>query len=635
MFSSVFVSLPATELELMMFKDLPIRLTEISTPLGGVSREYKDEKGPELFYELIHNFNELVEFLEKDAAVRTGVETDARTKTSADDRIEKLNVDDVLEDKFEELFGAGREENNESPESKTVNAESPDVRSGSAESSKSESIANQSISLPQRMLDGIIKRYLDDMLVSPDATESSKASSEGNILFDNEISLVPVMGKFFSISHHPDVKTLIFSLERRADYRTKKGYYHPTLLDSATDYEEIKTERGTLISTTYFVENYFPEGCHLSSFGLKKETDGYRIIVNTGFLEDDRVRISLKPTMLSTPDSSYESKESFSETEYSMDALSGREKLALINGKKAGILHEFEANISANPIVLIDLDLFEPVKREIYYDRASEEYRAKIRIETDKKYFAFEAINKSGKSISKHWDMTDLEIGTYYWKGWDNFPKDLVKAAEYFERDSSPEANYALSVIFRTGEFKDDATYKLYIGRSMDAGYKKAMLDYAIHMCFTGDTDSIIDGRRILFEKIDEQDAIRNFAIGYFIETGIFDETMEDAYEYYLYSALAGDDYDWDRMIKRLNEPAEARLGSHDITGNEDRIRQNFLDNIEYGHTIAHYAMGCILYYGYGIAPDEDSGFNLISLAAGQGNKEAEKTIDEIRKAKS
>ena len=54
------------------------------------------------------------------------------------------------------------------------------------------------------------------------------------------------------------------------------------------------------------------------------------------------------------------------------------------------------------------------------------------------------------------------------------------------------------------------------------------------------------------------------------------------------------------------------------------------MDNIDHGHSIAEYCMGCILYFGIDISVDKDRGLYWLHKSADHKNEMAVKALSDI-----
>ena len=163
-----------------------------------------------------------------------------------------------------------------------------------------------------------------------------------------------IQGKYFSITDPQGVNTVIYRINK-----TEKQY-----LDVAPKYtverlissEEID---GNVKKKTFFIdEPEYEEQLVFLSFGKE------RVVVNTGRLEDDKVKISKKPLPLK-----FETLYSEEETEYKE--------------------FKYTPNLK-RPISIIDPETTEEIKPILYIDKETNEVKGKCKLKPNKSYFAFE-----------------------------------------------------------------------------------------------------------------------------------------------------------------------------------------------------------------------------------------------------
>ena len=94
-----------------------------------------------------------------------------------------------------------------------------------------------------------------------------------------------VQGKYFSITDPKDINTVIYQINKtEKEFLKTSPKYTVERLDCAVEYIGDKKKR------TFFVDNPLPTGNHLVIFSFGKE----RVVVNTGFLDYDQIKISKK-----------------------------------------------------------------------------------------------------------------------------------------------------------------------------------------------------------------------------------------------------------------------------------------------------------------------------------------------------
>lgn len=162
-------------------------------------------------------------------------------------------------------------------------------------------------------------------------------------------------GKNFSITDPQGVKTIIYQVtETEKEYREEGPKYTVERLDHTSEI------RGENIKKTFFVDKPLPEGNSLVilSFGQDK------VVVNTGILIDDKVKITKKPLPIKF------------DTLYSEKEYEYKDFLYTPNLKR--------------PISIIDPETTEEVKPTLYFDEKTNEVKGKCKLKPYKSYFAFE-----------------------------------------------------------------------------------------------------------------------------------------------------------------------------------------------------------------------------------------------------
>ena len=166
-------------------------------------------------------------------------------------------------------------------------------------------------------------------------------------------------GKHFSITDPKNVKTVIYRiLETEKEFQKKSPKYTVERLDSM---EEIVGEN---TKKTFFVdlpsEDY--DQLVILSFGKEK------VVVNSGILEGDKVKISKSPSFLKF------------DTLYSEDNVMYKE-------------FDYTPNLR-RPISIIDPETTEEIKPVLYFDEKTNEVKGKCKLQPNKSYFAFEIRDK-------------------------------------------------------------------------------------------------------------------------------------------------------------------------------------------------------------------------------------------------
>lgn len=164
-----------------------------------------------------------------------------------------------------------------------------------------------------------------------------------------------IEGKHFSIADPKGIKTVIYQINK-----TKKEFlkqYPKYTVERLDHTEEIV---GDYNRKTFYVENIGKNGNQLAIFSFGKD----RVVINTGILLGDEVKITKKPTSFK-----FNTIYSETETEYK------------------------EFNYTPNlkrPITIIDPETTEEIKPTLYYDEKTDTVKGKCKIKPYKSYFAFE-----------------------------------------------------------------------------------------------------------------------------------------------------------------------------------------------------------------------------------------------------
>ena len=170
-----------------------------------------------------------------------------------------------------------------------------------------------------------------------------------------------IQGKHFSITDPQGVKTVIYQINK-----TEKEYlkdYPKYTVERLDHTEEIV---GNLNKKTFYVEEPQKEGNQLVilSFGNEK------VVINSGILLGDEVRITKKPTL-------FKYNTLYSEKEFEYKDFT------------------YTPNLK-RPISIIDPETTEEVKPVLYFDEKTNEVKGKCKLKPYKSYFAFEVREDDG-----------------------------------------------------------------------------------------------------------------------------------------------------------------------------------------------------------------------------------------------
>ena len=162
-------------------------------------------------------------------------------------------------------------------------------------------------------------------------------------------------GKHFSITDPEGVNTVIYQINK-----TPKEYMkdYPKYTVDRLDYTE--ELRGNMKRKTFYVDDPQPQGNQLAILSFA----GDKVIINSGVLIDDEVRIGKSPSA------------------FKFDTLYSEEE------------QEFkEFNYTPNlrrDICVIDPETTEEIKPRLYFDEKENKVKGKCKLKPNKSYFAFE-----------------------------------------------------------------------------------------------------------------------------------------------------------------------------------------------------------------------------------------------------
>ena len=166
-----------------------------------------------------------------------------------------------------------------------------------------------------------------------------------------------IQGKHFSITDPEGVNTVIYRINKTA--KEYLAEYPKYTIEKLISTEELK---GNLKRKTFFIdEPDYEEQLLFLSFGKEK------VVVNTGVMEDDKIRISKKPVPIKFDTLYYEQEE---DKEF-----------------------QYTPNLK-RPISIIDPETTEEVKPILYIDEKTNEVKGKCKLKPYKSYFAFEVRDK-------------------------------------------------------------------------------------------------------------------------------------------------------------------------------------------------------------------------------------------------
>ena len=160
-------------------------------------------------------------------------------------------------------------------------------------------------------------------------------------------------GKHFSITDPKDVSTVIYKVNKTGkEFKDSPKFTVERL-------EKLDELRGENTRRTFFVENPSPEGERLVILSFAKE----RVVVNTGILSEDKVKITKSPVPIKL-DTLYSEETAYKEFNYTPNLQ--------------------------RPISIIDPETTEEIKPVLFFDEKTNEVKGKCKLKPYKSYFAFE-----------------------------------------------------------------------------------------------------------------------------------------------------------------------------------------------------------------------------------------------------
>ena len=164
-----------------------------------------------------------------------------------------------------------------------------------------------------------------------------------------------IQGKHFSITDPKDVNTVIYKINR-----TEKEFLKDSPKYTVERLDYIEELNGELKRKTFFVDNPSPDGEQLVILSFGKE----KVVVNTGIMEEEKLRISKKPMPV---------------------------KFNTLYSEEGSVYKEFSYTPNLKrPISIIDPETTEEVKPMVYLDEETNEVKGKCKLKPYKSYFAFE-----------------------------------------------------------------------------------------------------------------------------------------------------------------------------------------------------------------------------------------------------
>ena len=171
-----------------------------------------------------------------------------------------------------------------------------------------------------------------------------------------------IQGKHFSITDPEGVKTVIYQINKtEKEFLKDSPKYTVERLDHT---EEIIGNRN---KTTFYVKDANKNGNQIVIVSFAKD----KVVINSGILDDDEVKISKKPMPFNFQTIYSEKPEEYKEVNYTPNLK--------------------------RPISIIDIETTEEVKPTLYFDEKTNEVKGKCKLRPYKSYFVFEIRENKGK----------------------------------------------------------------------------------------------------------------------------------------------------------------------------------------------------------------------------------------------
>lgn len=168
-----------------------------------------------------------------------------------------------------------------------------------------------------------------------------------------------LQGKHFSVTDPENVNTVIYEINE-----TEKEFQKDSPKFTVDRLDYMEELNGNLKKKTFFVDYPKEDGNYLVILSFRDD----KVVINTGVLEDNQVKISKKPVP------------------YKFDTLYSEKEFEYKNVK-------YTPNLK-RPITIIDPETTEEVKPILYFDEETNEIKGKCKLKPYKSYFAFEIRDK-------------------------------------------------------------------------------------------------------------------------------------------------------------------------------------------------------------------------------------------------
>ncbi len=421
-------------------------------------------------------------------------------------------------------------------------------------------------------------------------SQQSIRQSSADIVEERTLKKLKVHGNnlHFSIVELPNEETLVFQIFEEISHITKQYDFHLKKLDAQNE----KQDDGT-IKRTYYIDSISANGNSLIFFTFTN-TD---VVINVGLLEDRKVQIIKKPMHIDLQEVQLRSTKN--------DSL-----LFQINDncQYFTLSHDVDADIDTD-IFVIDTVTHDIVKRQVFFDNKKQKYAAKMHLIQHRNYFSFQI--KQNGNVFPH----TAEIGHCYLFGHYDFPKDIVRAAEFFEKDDSADSLLGIGYIYSEfSEFQDATKEYEFYTKAIKKGSDLAAVEFALLLMNTNTEN--MDIPNLLQKAVENEFAPAQFLLAEFYELNHC--CKEDSFNLYYCAAKQG------------YRPAQLRL-SNNYGSEKDwsqynsicDIRTFFDSSIQAPNGLAEYCLGGMLLYGWDVLSRKSLGVSYLEKSIKKGNRDA------------
>lgn len=275
-------------------------------------------------------------------------------------------------------------------------------------------------------------------------------------------------------------------------------------------------------------------------------------------------------------------------------------------------------------IITIDTETYEPIPKEIVFENGK--YKARLKLNSSKSYFSFQV--QSNDSLDTN--LTDFQLAECYYYGIGDFPEDILKAAEIFERIGDGKSlRYLAHMWLHEPEFTTDDLNEaiFYLEEADRAGNQIAgceLIYYIVksfYMTSIEKEHELIDRLFSQITKMTEKNDLSSmFLAGYIYEKGIATEKdIDKAFNYYYQAALLG------------QETSKIRLGINSMQSNFDKNKCKIDFQISQQDVgFSDYCMGRFLYDSEGLWVNISDIIHFYEAAANLGNHYAIRELAEV-----